>query len=281
MKRISAVLGVARSNLIERKAGRHSGRLPRYRIADDQQLLPRVQAICTARGASGYRRVTAHLNRELAAADGARVNPKRIYRLMKAHGLLLTRHTGRPVTDKAHDGKVITLKPDLRYCSDVMEIRCWSGEAVRIAFSLDCCDREAMRYVATTGGVTSEMIQDLLVETLEHRFGVATRAPHPIEWLSDNGSCYTAAETRKLAQQLGFLPCTTAVRSPQSNGMAEAFVKTFKRDYVYLNDLPDAATVLAKLPEWFADYNRCHPHKGLRMKSPWEYRDHIGLSATS
>jgi putative transposase len=27
-------------------------------------------------------------------------------------------------------------------------------------------------------------------------------------------------------------PCTTPVRSPESNGMAEAFVKTFKRDYV-------------------------------------------------
>ena len=54
--------------------------------------------------------------------------------------------------------------------------------------------------------------------------------------------------------------------------MAEAFVKTFKRDYVYLNDLPDAATVMASLPEWVEDYNRSHPHKGLKMKSPWEYR---------
>lgn len=41
---------------------------------------------------------------------------------------------------------------------------------------------------------------------------------------------------------------------------------------MYLNDLPDAARVLAKLPQWFEDYNRFHPHKGLRMKSPWEYR---------
>ncbi len=50
--------------------------------------------------------------------------------------------------------------------------------------------------------------------------------------------------------------------------MAEAFVKTFKRDYVCLNDLPDAATVMASLPEWIEDYNRSHPHKGLKMKSP-------------
>ena len=137
-----------------------------------------------------------------------------------------------------------------------------------MAFSLDCCDRELMRYVATTGGITGEMVQDLLLESLEYRFGQSERVPHPLEWLTDNGSCYIAKETRSFASSLGFVVCTTPVRSPQSNGMAEAFVKTFKRDYVYLNDLPDAATVMTRLPEWIEDYNRSHPHKGLKMKSP-------------
>lgn len=126
--------------------------------------------------------------------------------------------------------------------------------------------------IATTGGITAEMVQDLLLESLEYRFGQSERVPHPLEWLTDNGSCYIAKETRAFASSLGFVVCTTPVRSPQSNGMAEAFVKTFKRDYVYLNDLPDAATVMARLPEWIEDYNRSHPHKGLKMKSPWEYR---------
>ena len=54
--------------------------------------------------------------------------------------------------------------------------------------------------------------------------------------------------------------------------MAEAFVKTFKRDYVYLADLPDAETVLGQLGAWFEDYNEYHPHKGLNMLSPKEFR---------
>ena len=54
--------------------------------------------------------------------------------------------------------------------------------------------------------------------------------------------------------------------------MAEAFVKTFKRDYAYLNEPRTAAPVLAQLPAWFADYNEFHPHKGLKMKSPVEFR---------
>lgn len=38
------------------------------------------------------------------------------------------------------------------------------------------------------------------------------------------------------------------MKNPQNNGMTEAFVKAFKRGHVYLNDLPDAQTVMAKLP---------------------------------
>ncbi len=103
---------------------------------------------------------------------------------------------------------------------------------VRVAFALDCCHREAMGYVATTGGITAEDVQDLLVATVEHRYGHVNRLPKPIEWLTDNGSCYTARDTRTFARDIGPLPRTTPVSSPQSNGMAEAFVRTLKRDYV-------------------------------------------------
>jgi transposase InsO family protein len=53
--------------------------------------------------------------------------------------------------------------------------------------------------------------------------------------------------------------------------MAEAFVKTFKRDYVWLGDLSSAERVLAQLPAWFEDYNEKAPHKGLNMMPPRQY----------
>jgi putative transposase len=55
--------------------------------------------------------------------------------------------------------------------------------------------------------------------------------------------------------------------------MAESFVKTFKRDYVSINPIPDTYTVLQALPAWFADYNAVHPHSALRYRSPDEFRD--------
>jgi putative transposase len=158
------------------------------------------------------------------------VNVKRVYRVMKAHRLLLDRHTGSG-EERRHEGRIAVDRPDARWCSDGFEIGCDNGEKVRIAFTLDCCDREAISWVATTGGIDSSDIRDLMIDSVERRFGLVDKLPQPIEWLSDNGSPYTAGETRALARYIGLVPCTTPIQSPQSNGMAEAFVKTFKRDY--------------------------------------------------
>ncbi|MXN28740.1 integrase core domain-containing protein, partial [Delftia sp. CH05] len=74
------------------------------------------------------------------------------------------------------------------------------------------------------------------------------------------------------ARALGLKPINTPVCSPQSNGMAESFVNTFKRDYVARMDLSDAQTVLAQLPAAFEHFNEVHPHSSLKMRSPREFR---------
>jgi len=105
---------------------------------------------------------------------------------------------------------------------------------------------------------------------MEKRFDAAV-TPHPVQWLSDNRGAYRAYDTIDFADRLGLVPCFTPVRGPQSNGMSEAFVKTFKRDYVYVHDRPDAQTVLSQLARRFEDYNEVHPHKALQLKSPREF----------
>lgn len=69
----------------------------------------------------------------------------------------------------------------------------------------------------------------------------------------------------------GGLGRTTPVEGPQSNGMAEAFVRTIKRDYVRVSLRPDAETVLRQVPSWLAPYNEVHPHKALGYCSPREF----------
>jgi transposase InsO family protein len=269
MIRIAQAMRVARSNLVRRAERQPAlARNVGYSQREDDELLACIRTVVDARGSYGYRRVAALLNRRPGAA---KVNHKRVYRVMRAAGLLLERHTGK--STRTHDGRIITLASNMRWCSDSFEIRCWDGLRLQVAFALDCCDREVMSWVATTAAITGEMIRDLMTESIGARFGAAARrTSHPVQWLSDNGPPYTAHETREFGEAAGLVVCTTPAYSPESNGMAEAFVKTFKRDYVYLNRLESAEAVMQLLAEWFEDYNSQHPHKGLNMLSPRAFR---------
>jgi putative transposase len=88
---------------------------------------------------------------------------------------------------------------------------------------------------------------------------------------TDNGSIFAAHKTIEIALALNLEPCFTPVESPESNGVAEAFVKIFKRDYVRITALSGADTALALIENWMEDYNTVHPHSRLGYRSPREY----------
>jgi len=268
VKSVADALGVARSNLIERRSNQMKRR-KQYLIDTDAVLLAQIRTVVDARPTYGYRRVTALVNRELAAQGFPRVNHKRVYRVMRQAGLVFTKPVGRR-SSRAHDGKVATLHSNTRWCSDGFEIRAWNGEIVRVLFAMDTCDRAILSWTASTAGHTGEMARDVMYSAVVNRFQ-SERAPKRIEWLTDNGSCYTADETITFGHALNLLPVFTPVRSPESNGMSESFVKTFKRDYVRCNALPDARTILESLDAWFKDYNNAHPHSALKMLSPYQF----------
>lgn len=111
----------------------------------------------------------------------------------------------------------IGLQAFLRSWSDHLELHPRDYSVVRVLFAIDACDREVMAWSATTGGVSDEMVGDLMVACVERRFGT-TRTPQKVEWLSDNGSATIARETAQVATALGLHLAFTPVRSPESNG---------------------------------------------------------------
>ena len=270
---ICQTLRMARRTAYYVARGRPDGR---YRRTSDPAVLEQIRAVTNRRATYGYRRVWAMVNRTFRAG----YNRKRIRRVMQLTDVLLAprvhRRHGRP-----HLGQIRQPVSNQRWGSDVFVLPCWSGEVLSVAFAIDCHDREVFAWTASPRPLTGADIRTLMDKALWARFGEATlKAPHAIQWLSDNGPQYTATASVLYAHELGLVPITTPAYSPESNGLAEAFVGTFKRDYVDGAELQDAESVLAQLGRWIEDYNTQAPHSALGMRSPAEYRAEATLSSS-
>ncbi|MFM6398862.1 MAG: DDE-type integrase/transposase/recombinase, partial [Planktothrix sp.] len=216
MKPIAEALEVSRPNLVQSLQTKEKHipfktRKKSHQLTEDELVL-RLKTITNGRPSYGYRRACAVLNRELLQMGYKKVNHKRVYRLMKESKLLLPKFIGfKP--ERTHEGKVVTLRSNTRWCSDALQIRCWDGRKIEIVFVMDTCDREILGYVATIGYLDAKDVQDMLIMAFENRFSSTDELPHPIEWLTDNGGIFIAEETKSLAKQIGFIPCQTPAYS--------------------------------------------------------------------
>jgi len=214
----------------------------------------------------GYRRLHALLKRQ-----GLLCNPKTVWRVLRRRGWLATgRRRQGPWSGRRHVGQVQVATPNRRWASDITGIRAWDGQKGRLAVILDCADRMVLAW-RFARRITAEDLAEMLREAVFRRFGAARGHARGIEFLSDNGPEYTSHRFRPFVQAMGLIPCHTPRRSPESNGLAEAFFGSFKRDYVYQACLETLAVVGHQLPAWIEHYNGEAPHSALGMQSPAEF----------
>ena len=151
MRAVCHALGVSRSHVLAKKTRptdwSDSRRSPPR--ADDAEVKQAIASVVKDRATYGYRREWARLKLE----GHSHINHKRVYRVMRDEGWLLFRQGQKPADTRKHEGRVAVKDSDTRWCSDGLELSCDNGERVRVAFALDCCDREIMSWVATTEGI--------------------------------------------------------------------------------------------------------------------------------
>ena len=129
-----------------------------------------IRRLVDERPTYGYRRIA---SRAIDNPQGqAPVNIKRVYRLMKKHGLLLECHTGRRLS-REHDDQLATIHSN--------------------------CRRARCLRPRHPGRDLREMICDMMVQCVEKRLA-ASRAAHPVEWLSGNGLIFAADPTPRNAR---------------------------------------------------------------------------------
>ena len=106
---------------------------------------------------------------------------------MQRNNLLLQK-SGFDRAERNHDGKVIMMRSNLRWCRDGLEFACWNGDVIRMAFLIDAHDREIISWRAVANaGIRGSVVRDMTLEAVEDRFG-PHRAPEQVEVLSVNGS---------------------------------------------------------------------------------------------
>ena len=129
---VCRVLGIGRATSYreERPRGR------RYAKADDRVATAQTREVVRTRATYGARRVHALVNRTFDTS----YNRKRIRRVMEIAGWTFPRNA-RLRTGRAHRGQLQRAVSNERWCSDGLEIACWNGEYIQIAFVLECHDR--------------------------------------------------------------------------------------------------------------------------------------------
>lgn len=186
---------------------------------------------------------------------------------MRRHGWLSTTRQRLLRGARRHEGRVQVAEPNRRWASDITSIHAWDGAKGRLAVMLDCADRMVLAW-RFGRRITADDLAEMLREALFRRFGEARERARGIEFLSDNGPEYTSHRFRPFVRAMGLIPCHTPRRSPESNGLAEAFFGSFKRDYLYQASVETLEAVERQLPGWIEHYNREAPHSALQMQAP-------------
>lgn len=141
---------------------------------------------------------------------------------------------------------------------------------VAILVITDNCTRQCLGLplFVTGSAVTAEMIVAAL----------RTLLPNELQFLiSDRGTHFTAQVFQQLARQQGFLHVVIARHRPQSNGIAERFVRTLK-EWLATHSWNNDQDLLALLEQFRPQFND-RPHQGIAIPglSPNEFANRIWL----
>jgi len=203
----------------------------RYRNAGEpvdpnMELRDQIQRLALEFPASGYRRITAQLQRE-----GVAVNHKRVLRLMREDNLLCLRHRRFVVTtDSDHDLPVYpNLVPTLQltginqlWIADLTSVRLRhefiSLAVILDAFSRRCIGWELARHLDAR--LTIAALQQVLTER-----PVGPALGHH----SDRGVQYASQAYTQLLKDHGIQISMSRRANPYDHAQAESFIKTLSR----------------------------------------------------
>jgi putative transposase len=271
---ICAVFRVPRSSVYAAAMPRSVAALPPGKRGpktrtSDTELVEAIRAVLAATPfhGEGYRKVRARL-----APRGFAVGGKRVLRLMRTHRLLAPRQLGPPNGNPAHDGTIITTRPDEMWGTDATRFYteadgwCWFFGAIDHHL-----DEVVGWHVAKLGDRWAAL--EPLRQGVRHAFGAFGKdVARGLAVRCDWGPQYIADAWINEVKWLGITISPSYVGEPECNGVMERFIRTLKEQCIYLHRFQSLAEAQQIIGEFIARYNAEWLIERLGYRTPAEAR---------
>jgi transposase InsO family protein len=278
VKRLCEVIEVNRSSFY---AWQNAAVARQERQDADEELAARIRAVHAQDTAQGAPRITADLND--GAAPEARVNHKRVARVMRQHdiaGFRLRRRVRTTVPDPSGQKVPDLVKrnftapaPNRVYVGDITYLPIADGTNLYLATVIDCFSRRLAGW-AIADHLRTSLIEAALNETRSLRGDLTGAIFH-----SDHGTQYTSNDFAILCGKLHVTQSMGAVGTSADNALAESFNATLKRELLRgATTWPDQATCRRDIFRWATRYNTRRRHSYCNHQTPNDYENQLSTA---
>ena len=245
----------------------HAKRGPKTAL-DDDALLALIRADLAASPfiGEGHRKVHARLH----FVAGHKLGRNRVLRLMREHRLL-SPHRAAFAPAKAHDGRITTDAPNIRWATDGAKI--WTADDgwVWLFDLIEHWNGECLGWHVCKIGdrfAAWEPLAQALATTLRGVPGAA----RGIELRHDHGSQYLTDFFQSNARFHGFAPSFALLGEPETNGVIERFHRTLKEQIIHGRTYQNLSQLRAAIATFIHQYNHHWRLEKLRYQSPIQAR---------
>jgi putative transposase len=275
VRRVCAIWGVARSSFYDarrqdaRPPERPTGRPGPKPAVSDAELLAAIRRDLDRSPwtGEGHRKVWARLR----VIDGIRVSRSRVLRIMGENSLLSPhRRPSRPVND--HDGSITTEAPNVMWGADGAVIPTVEDGNVTLFIVAEHWNGEGLGWHVAKHGNRYAAAEALALAVSRVFGSVRADAARGVSLRHDHGSAFMSDYFQNQLKFFGMAPSFAFVRQPETNGVAERFIRTLKEQIVFGRIYHDIEEVRAAVRAYLERYNQHWLLEKNAYRSPAETR---------
>ncbi len=198
----------------------------------------------------GPRKVWARLR-----VQGIRTSKLRVLRLMCQAGLLAPSRAQRTLGPRAHDGTIVTARPNQMWGTDAPSTVTLEDGLVTVFVGVDHCTLEGVGIHAAKTATRFEALEPLR-QGVRRQFGPVTAGiAAGLQVRHDHGSPYMSDAFQAELRFPGITSSPAFVRAPEGNGVAERFIRTLKDQVLWVKTFRPVAELGDALQAWLVTDN--------------------------